>query len=631
MPVVPSLPRPGDRLAGFRIERELGHGTTGVVYLARQEALGRNVALKVVGRPLATDAAFRERFRQEARTVAGLDHPNVVQVLESGEDEAHLWLAMRLVDGPDLRVLLRRTGRLEPEQAVAIVEQVASALDAAHAAGLVHRDVKPGNLLIEDGRGRDLHVELADFGLARTPGVDEAEGTPGYAAPEQLAGTEAGPAADVFALGCVLFELLTGVAPPAIAPRSPEDAPWRSADREAAARTYAASFPLVPSVALPRVGGAFDPTLERATALDPAERFGSAGELAIWARAALTVPRAGPGPDPAEPVRAAAAVPVRPAEIGPAAPTWEVAPAPPRRRRGRRALVGAFLALVLALLGTAFVFIGTLGDSSRDPRPGDTTASAPTPPGGAGAGSGAAGSGSRSGPGAGPGAEAATGRGGQGSSGSSGPATGGSSSARGGGAGAARTGPGAAGADDGDRASRDSGTSGGGRGDGAEPSGGPAGAAVPRAGRRAPTGAGTVALPPVPAGFVRFGGGGWVLDLPAAAGWRQTGTQELDGGTRLVTRLLRPDAVRLVVESLPGRTAVVGVPTGRPFPVRLPDAGRTDGVLYRGGRYAMCATGVCAAVPANGPNGGVLLIASARQAVGVERVARRAASGLRVR
>jgi hypothetical protein len=135
----------------------------------------------------------------------------------------------------------------------------------------------------------------------------------------------------------------------------------------------------------------------------------------------------------------------------------------------------------------------------------------------------------------------------------------------------------------------------------------------------------------VPAGFVRFGGGGWVLDLPAAEGWRQTAVQELDGGARILTRLARPDAVRLVVEALPGRTAVVGVPGARTFPVRLPDAGRTDGALYRGGRYAMCRTGVCAALPANGPNGGVLLIAGAHRAAGARRVARRAAAGLRVR
>ncbi|MGX6450208.1 serine/threonine-protein kinase, partial [Patulibacter sp. S7RM1-6] len=167
---MPALPAPGDRLAGFRLERELGRGATGVVFLATEEALGRRVALKVVGPPLAHDPAFRWRFLREARTAAALEHPNVVTVLQHGDDEDHLWLAMRLVDGPDLGVLLRRTGSLDPEQAVAVVEQVAVALDAAHAAGLVHRDVKPGNVLVEDRPGPGLHAELADFGLADAVG-----------------------------------------------------------------------------------------------------------------------------------------------------------------------------------------------------------------------------------------------------------------------------------------------------------------------------------------------------------------------------------------------------------------------------------------------------------------------------
>jgi hypothetical protein len=667
---VPALPRPGDRLAGFRIERELGHGTTGVVFLARQEGLDRRVALKVVGRPLADDAAFRERFRREARAVAGLDHPNVVQVLQSGEDDGHLWLAMRYVDGPDLRVLLRRTGRLDPEQAVAVVEQIAAALDAAHAAGLVHRDVKPSNVLIEDGPGRDLHVELADFGLARAPGAQDPDGTPGYAAPEQLGGAEAGPAADVFGLGCVLYELLTGVAPPPPVAADEPGVPWR---RPVDGRHP----PLRPSVALPALGGAFDPAVERATDPDPAARFASAGDLALWARAALTVPRAAPAVVPADPVRVAASTPASPAEVGPAEPTWESAPAPRPRKRGRRRLLVAFLVLVLAGLAAAFVFLGDLDPATRDAR--TTAGGAPTPPGGAtgrggtrttasGGAAGSGGTGTTAG-----GASAARGSGGSGgAAGGSGrsPGTSGSGpGSRGGAAGGAgatgAAGPGSAdrGASPGSSPSAGAGSSApggtagpvgssssGAPGTAGSPSSGARGStssaepgsattgrgssgvpAVPQAGPAAPAGATTVALPPVPAGFVRFGGGGWVLDLPAAEGWRQTAVQELDGGARILTRLARPDAVRLVVEALPGRTAVVGVPGARTFPVRLPDAGRTDGALYRGGRYAMCRTGVCAALPANGPNGGVLLIAGAHRAAGARRVARRAAAGLRVR
>ncbi len=130
---------------------------------------------------------------------------------------------------------------------------------------------------------------------------------------------------------------------------------------------------------------------------------------------------------------------------------------------------------------------------------------------------------------------------------------------------------------------------------------------------------------------MRFGGGTWTLDLPASEGWRQTAVQELENGARVVTRLRRPDGARILVEALPGRTAVAGVAGGTAFPVRLPDAGRTAGVLFRGGRYAMCATGVCAALPVNGPAGGVVLVVGATRTYGAKRITRRAASGLRVR
>jgi hypothetical protein len=654
--VVPTLPRPGDRLAGFRIERELGRGTTGVVFLAHQEALDRRVALKVVGRPLADDEAFRARFRREARTVAGLDHPNVVQILESGEDDDHLWLAMRYVDGPDLRVLLRRTGRLDPVQAVVVVEQVAAALDAAHAAGVVHRDVSPGNVLIEDGPGRDLHVELADFGLARAPGPEDPGGTLGYAAPEQLAGADATPAADVYGLGCVLYLLLTGVAPPA--PAVPAPGTGRAAGAAGAAAA------LRPSEALPRLGGAFDPAVERATDPDPARRFASAGELAIWARAALTVPRpsAGlqaPGP-PAADVRAAAALPATPDEVGPTAVTWE---APPRRRRRTRWLLLPLAVLLLAALATAFVFIGRLGTGADDtdrragaPAAGTTPGAAGSTPlrtgttggggasGAAGGGPSAAGGSPGGGSGASSGGSEAAGGGisGGGSAASGGGTSGGGSDARGGGSdtrgGGTRGGGSEArsGGAAGVASSADAGSSGGGsvgsRGSGTGSAGAAnaVGPAPPSVGGGAPGAGAAAALPPVARGDVRFGGGFWSLDLPAAEGWRQTSSTEQDGGARIVTRLERPDRVRLLVEQLPGRTAVFGPAPGAGFAVRLPDAGRATATLFRGGRYALCAD-ACAAVPANGPSGGVLLVAGAHRADGARRLARRAASGLRVR
>ncbi|WP_157251933.1 serine/threonine-protein kinase [Patulibacter americanus] len=669
---MPALPRPGDRLAGFRIERELGRGTTGVVFLAHQEALDRRVALKVVGRPLADDEAFRARFRHEARTVAGLDHPNVVQILESGEDDDHLWLAMRYVDGPDLRVLLRRTGRLDPVQAVVVVEQVAAALDAAHAAGVVHRDVSPGNVLIEDGPGRDLHVELADFGLARAPGPEDPGGTPGYAAPEQLAGADATPAADVYGLGCVLYLLLTGVAPPA-PPVPTMGGTGYDADPVGGAGARAAG-PLRPSQALPRLGGAFDPAVERATDPDPARRFASAGELAIWARAALTVPRPAAGPavagPPAADVRAAAALPATPAEVGPTAVTWE---APPRRRRRTRWLLLPLAVLLLAALATAFVFIGRLGTGADDtdrragaPAAGTTTGAAGSTPlrTGTTGGGASSGRGATSGGGAAPGGATTSGGGaapggGLSSGGGASSGGGGSSGGRAGTGGAAASGAGpstggrggsGAGLSDagsGSGASRGSGAGtgssagspvGGGAGAGGSGAGAgssratpsPGTAAPPSVGGSAPGAGAAAALPPVARGQVRFGGGFWSLDLPASEGWRQTSSTEQDGGSRIVTRLERPDRVRLLVEQLPGRTAVFGPAPGAGFAVRLPDAGRVTATLFRGGRWALCAD-ACAAVPANGPSGGVLLIAGAHRADGARRLARRAASGLRVR
>lgn len=656
--------RPGDRLAGYRIERELGHGATGVVYLARQEALDRPVALKVAGAPLATDAAFRERFRREAQAAAGLEHPNVVTVLDSGADDEHLWLAMRLVDGPDLRVLLRRTGRLEPEQAVSVVEQVAAALDAAHAAGLVHRDVKPGNVLVEDGPGRELHVELADFGLVRPSGAaapGDPEGTPGYAAPEQLAGEDASAAVDVFGLGCVLYELLTGIPPTPVAARA------ATGDQLPPRESYVHREGLRPSDALPALGVAFDRIVLAATDPDPGARPASAGEVAVAARAALTAPQADP-PASAAAVRAAAAVPATADEMAippdrldehddyyddhdefepdeAAAVTTLVAP--PRSHRRSWLALGLFATVVLAVLAAAFLFIGPLGpaEQARVTTKGataagggpDLTGRSPT-----GGRAGANGSGGTR-----PGATAGGATSGGGANRDRQTARGGGSAA-GGGAGpepsadgaTAETGAGAAGGSAGADSAGGSTTAGGGaRATGADSdvssaatgASGRSRSSIPVVADGAP-GAGPARTRPAPAaGDERFGGGGWSLDLPAAENWRQTAVQERDGGRRIVTRLLRPDGARLILEYLPGSTAVFGYGPSLPFRVRPVGGGRVDGSLFRGGRYAPCRRGVCAAVPVNGADGGLLLVAAAAEPDAAQRLAIRAVRGLRVR
>jgi serine/threonine protein kinase len=204
-------------LSAYRVEELIGRGGMGEVYLARDPRLDRPVALKVLGADLVGDERFRERLLRESRLAAGLDHPNVVPIYEAGEAEGRLFIAMRYVDGVDLRALLRRQGALAPERALALAGQVAGALDAAHARGLVHRDVKPSNVLVDDPGGRD-HCYLADFGLTqsasdRGPGDGSLMGTLDYVAPEQIRGDEIDGRADQYALACLVFECLTGSLP----------------------------------------------------------------------------------------------------------------------------------------------------------------------------------------------------------------------------------------------------------------------------------------------------------------------------------------------------------------------------------------------------------------------------------
>src|SRR3954471_15401875 len=210
----------GASVAGYRVESVAGRGGMGVVYLARQIALDRPVALKLIAPDLARDEAFRARFARESRIAASLDHPNVIPVYEAGEDGDRLFIAMRFVDGTDLAKMLAAEGALAPALAAELVAQAASALDAAHARGLVHRDVKPANLLVTGADSPRPHVYLTDFGLARRDGSSSAltttgqwMGTPDYAAPEQIDGYEVTPAVDVYALGCVLFAALVGTPP----------------------------------------------------------------------------------------------------------------------------------------------------------------------------------------------------------------------------------------------------------------------------------------------------------------------------------------------------------------------------------------------------------------------------------
>ena len=208
----------GSVLAGYTVSRLIGRGATGAVYLA-EDADGRQVALKVLIPELAEDARFRERFLRESRIAEALDEPHVVPTIATGEDDGMLYLVMPYVEGSDLREILRREGRLAGDRAVGLVGQIASALDAAHALGLVHRDVKPGNVLVAATDAGE-HAYLCDFGLAKhlssvqsLTGERAFVGTIAYISPEQIEGAPIDGRADVYSLGCMLFECLTGQAP----------------------------------------------------------------------------------------------------------------------------------------------------------------------------------------------------------------------------------------------------------------------------------------------------------------------------------------------------------------------------------------------------------------------------------
>ena len=206
---------PGSRIAGYRLEEQAGAGGMAVVYRARDERLGRPVALKIMAPAMAADAQFRQRFTRESRAAAAVDHPHIIPVYEAGEAGGVLFIAMRFVGGGDVGSLLRREGPLPPARAVSIISPVASALDAAHAADLVHRDIKPANMLLDTHPGRPDHVYLSDFGLSkgarsgRLTASGQFLGTPDYVAPEQIEGLPVDGRADQYALACVAFELLT--------------------------------------------------------------------------------------------------------------------------------------------------------------------------------------------------------------------------------------------------------------------------------------------------------------------------------------------------------------------------------------------------------------------------------------
>ncbi|AQT82206.1 serine/threonine protein kinase [Mycolicibacterium litorale] len=387
--------KPGEVLAGYRIERLLGAGGMGSVYLASHPSLPRRDAVKVLSAELSRDPDFRARFLREADVAAGLDHPNIVSVYDRGQtDDEQLWIAMQFVDGTDADAALR-AGTMTPERAVHIVAGVAAALDLAHSRNIVHRDVKPANFLLTGSPGPSERVLLGDFGIARA--LDDAGltvtgsvvATVAYAAPEVLTGNPFDGRADIYSLGCTLLRLLTGKTPfssangmAAVMMAHLQQPPPRVTD-------FVASLP-----------PALDAVIAVAMAKDPRSRFPTATALADAAADALRDSR---------PLRGAARPPVAAAEVssypqvGSARPDWWVAdgprtqmappaPAPPRRRVPLLAAAAAGLAVIVAAVATVALWprestdrassnpTGTTTDTAESTRLAPTTTAPAGPP-----------------------------------------------------------------------------------------------------------------------------------------------------------------------------------------------------------------------------------------------------------
>ncbi|MBA3475320.1 MAG: protein kinase [Actinobacteria bacterium] len=277
------VPRIGSEFAGYRLESLIGHGGMSIVYRAEHLSLGRTVALKLLAPQLSEDQGFRDRFTQESRLAASLDHPNIIPIYEAGEEGEVFWIAMRYVAGSDAKNLLKREGPLDPERVADIIVPVASALGAAHGKGLVHRDVKPANILLASGEGMEdeSHVYLSDFGVAKHTASRALTktgifvGTAEYASPEQIEGKPLDGRADVYSLGCVLYECLTG-------------APAYDRDSEVALM-YAHLLEPPPSVTAtrPDLPAEIDELIAKAMAKSRDDRFATAREFATEARSVL--------------------------------------------------------------------------------------------------------------------------------------------------------------------------------------------------------------------------------------------------------------------------------------------------------------------------------------------------------
>jgi len=325
----------GQTFGAYHIVGIAGSGGMGVVYRAEQRSLGRTVALKVIRPETAESGDYRSRFLREARLAAAVDHPHVVSVFDVGEYGGRLYLAMQWIDGIELRALIDHRQRLAPDRVVRIGTQMASALQAVHDAGFVHRDVKPANVLVRDIGGQD-HSYLTDFGIAKVPDAQDhltrtgwMIGTAGYMSPEQIRGQQPDPRSDLYGLGCIVFEALTG------------QRPFSGENDLAVGWAHANSPRPVASALCPALGPSYDAFLARALAVDPGDRFQSGREFAavlhsahVRQQGAETQTSASPAPakvrfrPSSQPPRVSAPATGSRSSNGPEPTIWPAAPRP---------------------------------------------------------------------------------------------------------------------------------------------------------------------------------------------------------------------------------------------------------------------------------------------------------------
>jgi serine/threonine protein kinase len=377
---MPDAPRIGTEFAGYRIDSLIGRGGMSIVYRAENPRLGNMVALKLLSSELANDETFRERFVRESRLAAALNHPHIIPIYDAGSADGMLYIAMRYVEGADLKQLIRSRGALPPEQTVALLAQVARALDAAHRRGLVHRDVKPANILVERDEPDDApgHAYLADFGLMKHPAsrsgltaTGQFMGTIDYVAPEQIEGKEVDARTDEYSLGCVLYECLTGQVPFV-----------KDAD-VAVMWAHMNEAPPPVSSLRPEVPAAIDGVITRALAKAPDDRYHSCSEMVAAAAAALggaatvaepTRPSPAAVPALAQPTEPESQPTPEPAPLSEQATRPATPPSPPpkpivsahggggRSRAGL--LVAVLLVATLVGAGAAYAIHRSSGDSS---------------------------------------------------------------------------------------------------------------------------------------------------------------------------------------------------------------------------------------------------------------------------